>query len=99
MTDADDVKWQIQEFRELMLPAVSNGAGARSEINEGMQFLAASYLKLDGSKIYVIQQLDYLVALRDQLELIMSTSMNADLLTAQGNIQRAIIDMEEYRDK
>jgi hypothetical protein len=99
MSDADERLAQIVHFRELMLPAVSNGSGVKSEVVEGVNALKLAILKFEGALTYNQQQLDFLVALRDQLELILSGSLNADLLSAEGNMQTALRDSEDFSNR
>lgn len=99
MSEADETRAQIQQFRELMLGAVSNGSGAQSENSEGLEAIKLAIRKFEGAHMYVSQQLDFLVALSDQLELILEGTMNADLVKLQGDIRRAIRDTEHYRER
>jgi hypothetical protein len=96
MSDADELRAQVVQAMTLLTDAVIQGTGTVSDLGDTISGLNKAADTLIGSRTYAGQQLESLVALSDQLELILVGSLNADAIYAQGRVRSAIRDIEDY---
>ena len=78
---------------------VANGSGAENDVNDAINSLYVSIDKLKGARAYAGQQLNALLAMRDQFELILNDHFNADLINAQGKVTQAIEDVQGFLNR
>lgn len=91
MTDADEVRGVIAEWRESMRHAVSDGAGAHSDAQEAIDKIDQAIDDLKNSRIFAIQQLGHLTDLEHQLRRILGVGyVTADLINAQGLLAKTV---------
>lgn len=97
MSDADEVRGYLNQWQEEMRLAVADGSGALADAEGAIAKIDQSLHRFENSRIYALQQLDHLVQLRSTLESILGSGfVNADLINAQGLINRTINMTETY---
>lgn len=99
MTDADELRAQIQQAMELGTEAAEKGANAIDDLGAVIITLNKAVTDLLESRAQARAQLDSLVALSDQLELILNGTLNADMLFAQGKVREAIRGVDDYLNR
>lgn len=96
MSEADSLRQQIANTMDTMRLAVGNGASAMEEVNHAVGFLNQAWDYLKGSRVFALQELETIKLMLSQMNLMLSTSMDTDILSAIGELDSARQDVENY---
>jgi hypothetical protein len=99
LTDADDVRAQLDQLMGLIIDGKTQGVNGIYETKDAITGIRFSVNKIKDARGSAAQLMDILSALSDQLELILTGSLNADLISAIGDVQLARRHVQDFLDR